>query len=324
MNFDALNIVVATLFVVMAVGFLCRKLGIIDDVASKKLSKLILTVGQPAMLIHSLSRAEYSEKTLKTAGIMIVLGFVFHILLAILAYFFAIPTKSRLDERKLTEFSLIFANCAFIGFPIFEALLGSEGLFMASFLVISFNVLIWTWGLAIMARQRDDIKMTWKKVIFNFGTVPCAIGFAFFLLKAPSVGFELPSFISQALQYLHNLCTPISLLVTGALIATQKPKKIFCSWKLYYFNAIKLIGLPVIVCLISKLFLSLFAIPGGEIYAVFFTAAAALPTASSATMMAETYGLDSGYSSLQVGTSSLLSVLTLPLTMMIAQWILAI
>ena len=58
-----------------------------------------------------------------------------------------------------------------------------------------------------------------------------------------------------------------------------------------------------------------------EVYAVFVTAAAALPAASSVTMMSETYGLDSGYSSLIVGTSSVLSVLSLPITLMIAQWI---
>jgi predicted permease len=65
-------------------------------------------------------------------------------------------------------------------------------------------------------------------------------------------------------------------------------------------------------------------VPDIEIYALFFTAAAALPTASSVTMMAESYGLDSGYSSLAVGTSSLLSVLSIPLTMMIAQWLIAL
>ena len=57
MNFDRLYVVVATLFVIMAIGFLCRKVKIIDDVASKKLSKLILSVGQPAMLISSLASA---------------------------------------------------------------------------------------------------------------------------------------------------------------------------------------------------------------------------------------------------------------------------
>lgn len=324
MNFDRLYIVVATLFILLAVGFLCRKVGIIDDTTSKKLSKLILSVGQPAMLVGSLAGAEYTEENLKTALIMLVLGFVFHAALAVISFAFALPLKKNIDEQKLSEFGFMFANCAFIGFPIFEALLPGKGQFMASFLCVSFNILLWTWGLVIMGRGRNDIKLTVKKALVNFGTIPCLIGFIFFILKGPTVGFELPEFITSALQYLTNLCTPISVLVTGALIATQSPKKIFLNWKLYYFNVVKLIIFPLLICLISKLLLFIIPVDGLEIYAIFVTAAAALPTASSVTMMAENYGLDSGYSSLTVGTSSILAVLTIPLTMMIAQWIFAL
>ena len=324
MNFNQLYIVVATLFIILAVGFLCRKLGIIDDIASKKLSRLILMVGQPAMLISSLSGAEYNDENLKIAIIMTVLGFFFHALLAVISYVFALPLKKNINEQKLSEFGLMFTNCAFIGFPIFEALLPGRGRFMASFLCISFNILLWTWGLIIMGRGRSDIKLTVKKAFFNFGTIPCLIGIIFFLLKSPAVGFELPEFIQSALQYLTNLCTPISVLVTGALIATQSAKKIFLSWKLYYFNVVKLIVFPLLICLLAKLIFWVIPVEGLEIYAIFVTAAASLPTASSVTMMAENYGLDSGYSSLTVGTSSLLAVLTIPVTMMIAQWILAI
>ena len=323
MNFDKLYIVVATLFILLAIGFLCRKKGIIDDVASKKLSRLILSVGQPAMLISSLASAEFNDENLRIALIMVILGFVYHILLAVLSYIFSAPLKKNLDEQKLSEFGFMFANCAFIGFPIFEALLGPVGKFMASFLCVSFNILLWTWGMIIMGRGRNDIKLTPKKALINFGTIPCLIGFLLFMLKAPAIGFELPEFVMSAAQYLSNLCTPISVLVTGALIATQSPRKIFLNWKLYYFNAVKLILLPLILCLLSKLLLILIPIEGLEIYAIFVTAAAALPTASSVTMMAETYGLDSGYSSLTVGTSSLLAVLTIPLTMMMAGWIFA-
>lgn len=334
MNFDRLYIVVSTLFVIMAVGFLCRKVKVIDDIASKKLSKLILTVGQPAMLISSLAGAEYTEENRNTAIIMLILGFVFHIFLAGISFVFALPLSKNLDEQKLSEFGLMFTNCAFIGFPIFEALLPGKGQFMASFLCISFNVLIWTWGLVIMGRGRKDIKLTLKKAFINFGTIPCLIGFVLFLLKNPAIaidlpgisirGIVLPEFLANAAQYLTNLCTPISVLVTGALIATQSPKKIFLNWKIYYFNAVKLIAFPLIVCLLSKLLLIVIPVEGLEIYATFVTAAAALPTASSVTMMAENYNLDSGYSSLTVGTSSVLAVLTIPVTMMIAQWILAL
>jgi predicted permease len=158
----------------------------------------------------------------------------------------------------------------------------------------------------------------------NFGTVPCVIGFILYLLKAPSIGFEMPEFLSNALGYLTNLCTPISVLITGSLIATQSVKRIFGSWKLYYFNVVKLFVIPILVCLISKVLLIVIPVDGLEIYAMFVTAAAALPAASSVSMMSETYGLDAGYSSVVVGTSSLLSVLSMPLTMMLADWILKI
>ena len=322
MNFDALNVVVATLTILLAVGFFCRKVGIINDISSKNLSKLILMVGQPAMLVYSMSNAEYTEENVKMAWIMLGLGFVFHGVLAVLSYFLALPYKKNLDEEKISEFSFMFTNCAFIGFPIFEALLGAKGLFMAAFLVFSFNILLWTWGLSIFARKRKDIRLNIKKVLVNFGTIPCVIGFVFYLLKAPSIGFEMPEFISKALGYLTNLCTPISVLITGALIATQSPKRIFCSWKLYYFNIIKLFVLPILICLISKVLLILIPFDGIEIYATFLTAAAALPAASTVSMMSETYGLDSGYSSVVVGTSSIISVLSMPLTLMSAQWIL--
>ena len=318
MNFSALNSVVATLFCIMAVGFLCRKLGIIDDIASKKLSKLILSVGQPAMIINALSKADYSSENLKTAGIMVVAGFVFHLVMFLLARGAALPLKKVPDEQKITELSLIFANSAFIGFPIFEALLGPQGLFLASFLTISFNVLFWTLGLGIFARGRDDIKITIKKVLLNFGTVPCVIGFIVYLLKHPAIGFEMPKFLGDSLQYLNNLCTPISVLIIGSLIATQSVKKIVCSWKIYYVNLMRLIALPIVIALICKIC----HVP--ELYAIFFSASAALPIASSVTMLSETYNLDAGYSSLCVGTTSLTSVLTLPLMMTVVQWIFSI
>lgn len=324
MNFNQLYIVVATLTIIMAVGFLCRKIGVIDDVASKRLSKLILMVGQPAMIIHSMASIEYTQDNLTIAWVMLGLGFVFHLALAILGFLIALPYKKVPDEKKISEFSFMFANCAFIGFPIFDALIPGTGLLMASFLTFSFNVLLWTWGLGIFARGRKDIKLNILKVIFNFGTVPCVIGFILYLLKDPAISFELPEFLMKSMGYLSNLCTPISVLVTGALIATQSPKKIFCSWKIYYFNIMKLFVLPLIVCVISKIIITILPFENLEIYAIFVTAAAALPAASSVTMMSETYGLDSGYSSLVVGTSSVLSVLSLPITMMIAQWILAL
>ena len=317
MNFTALLTIIATLFLLMACGFFARKKGIIDDVASKRLSTLIIKIGQPMMIISALTEAEFSYENLGDGFLYIGIGIIFHAVMGGLAFFLCKGFKD-LDERKITEFSLMFVNGGFIGFPILEALFGAKGLFLAAFFNISFHLFIWSWGVAILARKRSDIKLTVRKIFINLGSIPCLIGVLIYMLVIPFPGFVLPAFLSKFFLYLSNLCTPISVLITGALLATRTPKQIFGSGKIYYFSLMKLIVLPLIVCIICKLI----RLPQDMI--LFVTVEAALPAASSITMFSEIYGLNSGYASQTVGTSSLLSVGTLPLVLLAAQWIVSL
>ena len=317
MNFTALLTIIATLFLLMACGFFARKKGIIDDVASKRLSTLIIKIGQPMMIISALTEAEFSYENLGDGFLYIGIGIVFHAVMGGLAFLLCKGFKD-LDERKITEFSLMFVNGGFIGFPILEALFGAKGLFLAAFFNISFHLFIWSWGVAILARKRSDIKLTVRKIFINLGSIPCLIGVLIYMLVIPFPGFVLPAFLSKFFLYLSNLCTPISVLITGALLATRTAKQIFGSGKIYYFSLMKLIVLPLIVCIICKLI----RLPQDMI--LFVTVEAALPAASSITMFSEIYGLNSGYASQTVGTSSLLSVGTLPLVLLAAQWIVSL
>ena len=317
MNFTALLTIIATLFLLMACGFFARKKGIIDDIASKRLSTLIIKIGQPMMIISALTEAEFSYENLGDGFLYIGIGIIFHAVMGGLAFVLCKGFKD-LDERKITEFSLMFVNGGFIGFPILEALFGAKGLFLAAFFNISFHLFIWSWGVAILARKRSDIKLTVRKIFINLGSIPCLIGVLIYMLVIPFPSFVLPAFLSKFFLYLSNLCTPISVLITGALLATRTPKQIFGSGKIYYFSAMKLIVLPLIVCVICKLI----GLP--QDMTLFVTVEAALPAASSITMFSEIYGLNSGYASQTVGTSSLLSVGTLPLVLLVAQWIVAL
>jgi predicted permease len=301
----------------MACGFFARKKGISDDVASKRLSTLIIKIGQPMLIISALTEAEFSYENLGDGFLYIGIGIIFHAVMGGLAFVLCKGFKD-LDERKITEFSLMFVNGGFIGFPILEALFGAKGLFLAAFFNISFHLFIWSWGVAILARKRSDIKLTVRKIFINLGSIPCLIGVLIYMLVIPFPGFALPAFLSKFFLYLSNLCTPISVLITGALLATRTPKQIFGSGKIYYFSAMKLIVLPLIVCVICKLI----GLP--QDMTLFVTVEAALPAASSITMFSEIYGLNSGYASQTVGTSSLLSVGTLPLVLLVAQWIVAL
>lgn len=81
--------------------------------------------------------------------------------------------------------------------------------------------------------------------------------------------------------------------------------------RLYLFNAIKLIAIPLLICLLAK------AVTLGmtDSYSIvlFCTVISALPCAATISMLAEMYDLDSPYAARMVGSTSILSLGTLPL-----------
>ena len=312
--FDSLLSMIATLFILLAVGFLAGKCKIIDGIASKRLSALILKVAQPALIIESLIGMEYSRENLLLGLEALALGFGVHAFMGVIAYVACVKFK-KLDERKITEFALVFGNCGFIGIPIMRSMYGDVGAFMTSFFIVSFNILIWSWGISILARKRDDIKLTPRKIFFNFGSVPSIIGFILFIIPAFLPGFRLPDFALTSISYVGSLCTPVSTMIIGALLSTRTVKQIFGSGKVYYLCAFKLVIIPLLVCGVMKL------LGFNEMWILFGTAITAMPSATAVSMQAELYDISPGYSAQCVGTSSLLSVATMPCVIMIAEFI---
>ena len=317
MNFSALLNTIVTLFVMLSVGYAAGKLKIIDSVASKKLSGLIISIAQPALIISSLTKVHYSAENLKLGLKTLALGLVVHLFMAVVAYIACLKIKD-IDERKIIEFSMVFGNTGFIGIPIMESIFGDVGAFMTSYIVAVFNILLWTLGIAILGRKRNDIKLTLKKALINKGTVPSLIGIVLFIAPALIPSFRLPQFAQMSLSYIASMCTPVSMLIIGALLSGRSMKKIFGSGKVYYICLFKLVIIPLLVCGIMKL------MGFSGMWIIFATGIAAMPSASSVSMFAEIYDISPGFSAQGVGTSSLLSIVTLPCVIWIAQRIVEI
>lgn len=293
----------------MATGFGLRRAGVIDNVFSKNLSTLIVKVAQPMLVISSLISLEYTRENLMRGLGAVVLSFALHTGMGIAAHF-AVKGFRDADERKISEFAIMFTNCGFIGFPIIESLYGKDGLFCGAFYVVGFHLFIWTWGMAILSRGRNDIKLTPKKIFVNFGTIPCLIGFILFLIPWP-----MPAFLVKTTDYLASLATPISVLITGSLIATGSMRDLFGRFGNYAVSFLRLILFPVAVCVALKL------CGLGEFMIIFGTVMAAMPSASVITMFGELYDINPGYASRIVGITSMLCVVTLPLLVAFASFV---
>lgn len=310
-----LNMII-TLFIMLIVGYVSGKLGIIDSVSSKRLSKLIINVGQPAMIIYNLVKMDYSAKNLGIGFTTLAFGMGFHIFLAVLSYFAFLRFKN-IDERKISEFAAIFGNVGFIGIPILESVFGDLGGFQGAFFNVSFQLVLWTWGIIILARKRDDIKITPKKVLINFGTVPSVIGIGLFLLKGID-GFFIPQPIMLSLSFLASLCTPISMLIIGALVASRNLKEMLTSGRIYYLCVVKLLVLPIVICALMRV------LGCSSDWILFAAVVASMPSATTVTMLAELHDISPVYSAQAVGATSLFSVLTMPCVVWVAQWLISL
>ncbi len=300
---------IAALALLLATGFVTGKTEITDRVSTERLSTFIVKVGQPFLAINALISQPFTKENLATGLKILILGLCMHVGMALLAFAFSRPIKD-IDEKKLSEFSVVFTNCGFIGFPIIESIYGADGLFYGAFYIIANHIFVWSWGVAILARGRKDIKITPKKILLNYGTLPSAIGFALFCMNLP-----MPAFVTDWIRYIYGVCTPIAIIISGANLSRRNLAAALRNKNIYYMGLVKLIIMPLAVTTV----LWLLGLP--EYIIVFGGVMAAMPSAAVITMFGEMYGISPGYASELVGMSTLFSVFTIAPMVIYAQWL---
>lgn len=132
------------LFGYIALGFVCNRIKLLDEVSDRYFSNFLLKVTLPMSIISS--AIGQSSENLVTAYIVLGVAVGIFILLPILAGLFQKITKCD-DTYKLM---LTYPNLAFMGFPIITALYGQLGLFYASLFLIVFNISVFSYGVSVI------------------------------------------------------------------------------------------------------------------------------------------------------------------------------
>ncbi len=312
MSFDIMILVqtVVRFFFILMVGYACAKFGWIGGTDTKRFSNLILCVTQPFMIIAAIANKPYRAQDLLEGFAFLGVGLVVHAVLAGLALVCACRFGN-MSVRKITEFCIIFANVGFFGLPLIRSALGEKAEFLAAFFVISYNIVVWTYGMFMLGRANSDIKINFKKVLLNFGTVPSAIGILLYLLKGQLPMSAQNHAVTQAFitafDTLGSACTPISLLVIGALLSKIPFKRVLLDWRVYYASLIRLVVSPLLLFALARLC----GLP--QQFCMLTAIIAAVPTAANAVMFAESYDLNPDYASAEVGVSTILSTATIPI-----------
>ena len=311
-DITSLSYTVITLFIVVIVSFAATKLKLVSENFTKGFSTFIICVAQPFMIVDSLSHVEFSLENLKRGFTVTGLGFISLAICAAVGFIATKPFRNE-DDRKIGTFALVFANTGFMGIPVLKALFGDIGAFYGAFFMITFQVVLWTYGMILLGRGRNDIKVKPLNLIFNYGTVPCIIGIILYVLP-----FDLPTPVSSAVSMLGSLCAPGSMIIVGSILASIPLRELFLDGKAYVICAVRLIALPALICGICVLC----RLPEETVY--LFTTLTALPCATNSAMYAQTYDISPGLAAKSASLTTLLSVLTVPLMLGLAKLLLTL
>lgn len=140
------------MFLMMAVGYLCYRKQILTDEVSKKVSAIVVNVANPCMILSSaLTDQQMQGKELVQTLAIVVMMYVFLLVMAqLLPRILCIQKESRGAYTAMT----VFANIGFMGFPVLAAMYDNGALLYGAVFQIPFNILIYTYGVAVLTRKQ--------------------------------------------------------------------------------------------------------------------------------------------------------------------------
>lgn len=292
------------LFIMMLIGVYCRKRGIFNDEANKRISSLVVNVANPALILSSSINQEAVIEGMEFLKTFILAWGMFGVLM-VLAHFVPKIIRADISEYGTYKTMTIFSNIGFMGFPVIDALYGSEALLYATMFLIPFNVLIYTYGISVMKKQGEKTGFQLSKIL-NVGVVSCAVALVIYLTRLP-----MPVVVENAVDSISGLTAPLSMMVIGDSLTKINLKKLFCNGRMLVFSTIKLLLIPIVGVSLIKL-LGLNPLLIGVCMIMLAT-----PAGSMNAMLAQEYGGDYELASQGVTITTLLAVITMPLVSMI-------
>lgn len=285
------------LLALLAAGYLCGKIGFIDEYAGKKLTSILLYIAVPANIFCAYQR-EYNAEGMK--NLLWAFAFSAMVFALIIPIGHLLWSKKGTVDREVCLLSSINPNAGFIGIPLITGIYGSVGVFYLTAMVTMHNVVSWTYGVILMG-GKVSVKDTLKRL-----SSPAIITVILSLL-CYRFGLLLPTGLLSPISKLADLNTPLAMLITGATLSRAGILSGLKDWRVYKAVSLRLLLFPALAALLLTRF------PVDPMVIMVIALASGFPVASNVTLFAIRYGKNSALSSEALALSAVLCLLTLPL-----------
>lgn len=299
MNFQIVFSRIISLFLLIAVGYFLRRSKHLDKKETGAISKLLLDIILPAMLISSL-QIDITVKMLGDFKDLFLYWISFYLILIILASILTRLFSISKDKKLIIKFFLIFGNVGYMGLPVIDVIFPENGIFFGSIGIVVFHIFLWTYGVSIFSKENEENKINLRK-IFNNGVVAIIIGLFLML-----TGIKLPGVIMTAVDMLAEATFPLSMLVIGSGLAQIKISDIFKDLSIITYSTLKLLVIPTAAFMFLKYFKVADPIRSILILQI------AMPAAANGVIFAERYRRNYVFAAETLFLSTLMAAFSIP------------
>jgi predicted permease len=280
--------VVAPVGILALVGFAWVKAGF--EYRMEFVTRLAMTLATPCLIFTALMKTEIDRAALADLLFAAIMAYG-----ALTLVFWGLTAVLGLERRTYLS-PLIFGNTGNLGLPLALFAFGQAGL---GYAVVVFAVAgIWgfTFGVWLVSQGGSPLRVLKEPLVA--GTLLGAL----FLWQ----GWQTPPWLTNSLELIGQMAIPLMLITLGVAVARLSPGRLG--------QAIWLSALRVVICLCI-------GVAVGQIFALESVAMAVLilqlstPVAVTTYMLAAKYGADGEAVAGMVIVSTLLSIVTLPLTL---------
>ena len=280
----------------IAAGYGANRLGYLGGETDQKLSKLILNITMPAMIVAAVITGEELPEISVILSILEV-GVAFYVLE--FAFVLTVPKllPGTAGQKGVYRYTLAFPNVGFIGYPVAVALYGDGALFYAAILALPFNLLSYSLGPLMLAGAG---RFRWRQLLS-----PCIVASVLGLVLALT-RLRPPAMVGEMLDFVGSITVPLSLLVVGSLLAHMSPGKVLRSPKLWVLSVLRLLVMPALLCLVLR---------GMHIEAMVLGIAVSqmgMPVAVNGTLLSMEYGGDTEAMAQVTFLTTLGAIVTIP------------
>ncbi|MCX7614889.1 MAG: AEC family transporter [Clostridiales bacterium] len=293
---------VTVMFILIGVGCLSYRLGMINNGGAKQLTNILLNIVTPCIIISSF-QIDYEKSLAFKLAIAVIVAIVMHLTGIIIAKFAFrhLPYSSQCIYR----YSSFLPNCGYLTLPLAFSLLGNTGVIYVSVFIATTSFFTWTYGLRLFSGENVSVPLS--KAFLNPGVISVAIAIPVFLFS-----IKFPSVILDPMKSLASLNTPVAMIITGVYIAQTDLITSIKNKFIYLVVAIRQFIVPAIVGAIMLLIL--YILGSQAMDSTLFLAsmlASAAPAATSTSLFAAKCNADVVLASKTVAITTLLYIATI-------------